>query len=123
MPDAIPETTPVVAPTVAVAPVQLQVPPVMSALRFVVAPAHTDVVPERTGIPFTVNNMTDEQPAVLVKEIVAVPAAMALTTPVVAPTVAMAVLLLLQVLVPAGSESTLVAPTQQKAYPQLGQLR
>lgn len=94
-PDAIPE----VASTVAmVVKLLLQVPPVVACDRVVVLPAQAKAVPKmRVGNGCTVITVVTVQPVPNEYVIVAVPALKPRTTPVVAPMLAMPVLLLLHV--------------------------
>ena len=120
VPAATPLTTPV-APIVAIVVVMLlQVPPATEAVSGVVLPTQTLSVPEMTGMPLTTTEAEAEQPEAVLKDMVTVPAATPVTMPVVAPTVAVAVLLLLQVPAPAASASVVVAPTQSDVVPVTG---
>ena len=111
----MPVTTPVVASIVATLVVALlQLPPLVVLASVVVNPLHNTVVPViavETASALTVNDFwavtVPPQPPVTVYMILDVPAETAVTTPVVAFTVATAVLLLLHAPVPPLSTTVL----------------
>ena len=89
VPEAIPETIPVVDPTVAAAVLLLlQVPPVVASLKVTVDPAQT--LPETViaDIGLTVTVCIAVHPVVAVYVIFEVPLAIPVTTPEAEPTVA-----------------------------------
>jgi len=99
VPGLIPDTIPVVEPTIAtpVLPL-LHVPPVVAEANVVVAPVHKPNAPVITaGMIFTVTTWVLVHPEViLLTVILAVPALMPVTTPDDDPTVAFDILLLVQ---------------------------
>jgi hypothetical protein len=99
VPEATPDTTPVDAPMAATAVLLLvQVPPPVVLVSIVVEPTQTVCVPAIfAGVAFTVTTDVLKQALASVNDMVAVPAAAPVTTPVLAFTVAIPVALLLQV--------------------------
>jgi len=88
-------------PLIVRSPVALHAPPLVASVKVSVVPAQKFAAPF-IGIPvLTVTVVVAAQPALETKAIVAVPVARPLTIPLDEPTVAMAVLLLLHVPVPA----------------------
>lgn len=117
VPDATPLTVPEAKPMVALAGAELlHVPPPGGDDRVVDAPTHTVPDPEMAeGRAFTVTSVVATQPVVVVYVMVAVPAAMPDTRPVVLAIVAIPVLPELQV-PPAGeAERVAVLPAQSAA--------
>ena len=120
VPGVIPVTTPVPMPIVATAVLLLlQEPPERPSVKVVVAPMHIDVAPAiAEGRGLTVTMRVAAQPVPLkVKVIVAVPAERLVTAPVVEPTVATAVALLLHVPEPDASLSMVAPPKHKAAVP------
>lgn len=95
----MPETTPVVASTVATdISLLLHVPPPVPSLRVVVAPSHTLMIPViATGIGNTLIVAVVRQPVGSIYVMTAVPAALPVTIPVIEPTDATVALLLVHV--------------------------
>ena len=99
----------------------LHVPPGVASVSGVVDPTHTLAVPVMAGGPevtFTVTVDIQVPPKEYV--ITEVPSAMPFTMPVVSPTVAFVVLLLVHVPPPMPSVSEVVAPTQILVIPIMG---
>ena len=121
VPANTPDTTPVVAPTVAFAvEVLLQVTPVVTSLRVIVEPSHTDDGPViGAGVALTVTITVAWQPPLKLYEIVAVPGDTPFTIPVV-PIVATDILLLLHVPPAVASVSVMVWPAQTTVGPAMG---
>ena len=121
MPGVTPVTVPLMEPTVATDVLALlHVPPVETSLSVILEPAATVKIPESgAGVGLTVNTIV----ALLVPseyEIIQVPAVTPVTTPVEEPTVAIPVLLLLQLPPEVVSDKVLVEPTQTLAIPLMG---
>ena len=96
-PPATPVTTPLEVPTVAIEVLLLfQVPPVEELLRVMVFPAHTVLLPVMGELLIVIDWLAGElHPVEYI--ILEAPLATPVTIPVAEPTVAIAVLLLLQV--------------------------
>ena len=99
----------------------VQVPPVRESVSVVVMPEQMEPKPEiALGLGFTVTLATEGAPQPLVNEMVAEPAPTPVTTPV-EPTVATAVLLLVQVPGAEASDKESVPPGQNaKLVPVMG---
>jgi len=122
VPAVMPEIVPVAVSIVAIAVcVLLQEPPLVASLRAVLFPAHTCIVPVIAGgSGFTVTTpVAGAHTSGREKVIVAVPGNSPATMPVIAPTVAIAVLLQLQLppLVP--SDNVAVVPAQMVKIPEI----
>jgi hypothetical protein len=117
VPALTPVTTPVDEPTVAT-PVALllHVPPDVAFARVVVVPVHMLVFPVMGRRALMVTTAVMAHPPDGVYEIVVLPPATPVTTPV-DPTVAMDVLLLVHVPLPAASVSVTVPPAQTAELP------
>ena len=119
MPAVLPVTIPVVIPTLATAGVLVcQIPPGVASVNVIVCPTHNEKVvpPIAAGNGLTVTTrVLIQEPSVHV--IIAVPAPVPLTMPVDAPTVAIAVLLLVHVTPAVVVENVVVLPTQTVAVP------
>jgi len=117
----IPVTTPLAEPTVALAVLlQLQVPPLTAWLSVVIVPTHRLGLPLIVaGVVFTVTVVIAVHPELTLYVILAVPAPTPVTIPVVRPTVAFAVLLLLQVPPVVVLASVVVCPTHTLGLPVL----
>ena len=126
LPAATPVTSPVVLTVAIVGSVALHVPPAAPSVSVVVTPAQIVVVPviaPADGSAFTVFIIVavllqPVLPSVIVYPIVAVPAAMPVTTPPA--TVAVPGALLLQVPPVAASVSVVVEPAHSLAVPVIG---
>jgi hypothetical protein len=119
LPVAMPVTTPVDEPTVAI-PVLLllQVPPAEPSDKVVAVLVHMLVVPEIGSMAFTVTTAVIWQPVLpAIYVITVVPPATAVTTPLAEATVATAVALLLHVPDPEASLRVKVLPAQTAALP------
>ena len=117
----IPVTVPVEEPIVATPVLELvHVPPPIAATRLVVLPIQMMLVPViADGVAFTVTTAVFTQlPAVY--DMVTVPAATPVTTPVDEPTVAKPVLLLLHVPPVVAQASVVVAPSHTVSVPVIG---
>ena len=88
-------------PLIVRSPVALHTPPLVASVKVSAVPAQKFAAPFIGVVVFTVTIVVVAQPALETKAIVAVPIARPLTIPLDEPTVAMAVLLLLHVPVPA----------------------
>jgi hypothetical protein len=121
---AVPGNTPVIIPVdppiVTVPVILLQVPPGDVSLKLVVKPTHVFRFPViAPGKALTVTVASAAQPVGNEYEIVAVPADMPVTTPVV-PVVAIVVALLLHTPPPEGSLKVVVNPGQTVMTPFIG---
>jgi hypothetical protein len=113
-PHAVPAELPMVATDVLLL---LHVPPAVASLRVVQVPAHMVVVPMiAAGNGLTVATIVVVQPPLMVYEIVAVPAEMPQSVPVL-PMVATDTLLLLQVPPDMASLSVVQRPAQTDGTP------
>jgi hypothetical protein len=119
VPASIPLTNPLDEPIVATAVVPLtHVPPEGMPVKVPDVPIHIDSDPVIMGVGFTVTTAVVVQPAgVYENVIVAVSAVIPVTMPVVAPTTATVVLLLLHVPPDVASLSVVVAPTHKVRTP------
>ena len=95
----------------------LQLPPVVGSLNVIVAPVHTGVFEVIGNDPLIVTTIVAALPQPFVYCIVAVPGVTPLTTPLVEPTVATAVLLLLHVPPLTASANVVFAPTHADTVP------
>src|SRR5271166_2108473 len=96
----------------------LHVPPDEPSVKFAAAPKHTKVLPVIGSIGLTVTVVVVLQPVVAAKYvIVAVPPAILVTTPLLLPTVATPVLLLLHVPDPEGSLRVMEDPAHIGVLP------
>ena len=121
VPADTPVTRPVPAIVAAVVLLLLHVPPMVASVSGVVEPTHTVAVPVIAGGPevtFTVTVDIQLPPNEYV--MMEVPMATPFTMPVVRPTVALVVLLLVQVPPPTPSLREVVAPTQMLVIPVIG---
>jgi hypothetical protein len=118
-PAVTPVTTPVPATTDAVpGAALLQVPPVTALANVVARPAQTLLAPVIAGgVGLTTNGAETAQPVGNVNVMFREPAAIPVTIPVAAPTVAKVGLLLLQVETPETSVSVVVPPTHTLVVP------
>ena len=121
----VPSDIPVNVPEVLMLPVAILLllhdPPVVSLLKVVVAPSHTKAMPVMAaGSAFMVSMAVLKQPAGREKVMVLVPAERPVMIPVMEPTAATDVLLLLQEALPDnGSESMAVAPLHMPDAPRI----
>ena len=114
----MPETRPLPEPTVATAVLLLVHVPPPASLSREVAPSHTFKLPDiGAGKGSTLTVFVVAQPFTSVKSILAVPADMPVTIPDADPTVAIAVLLLLQVPAGLASLKTMVDPAHTRLSP------
>jgi hypothetical protein len=117
-PAATPVTIPVPAPTVALAVLLLlQAPPALILLNVMVEATQTLFAPLIGASGFTVTAVWLLQPVARVYIILGVPAATPVTIPDADPTVAWAVLLLLQVPPAVRSDKVVVKPIQTLVVP------
>jgi hypothetical protein len=118
-PPDTPVTTPDVLPIVAIAVLSLvHIPPLMVFTKPAVVPTHNDVLPNIVpGSGSTVITKAAGIPQLVKNEIVAVPAATPVTRPVVKPTLATLVLLLIQKPLPAVLVRVVVDPRQTVELP------
>jgi hypothetical protein len=116
---ALPDTTPVVAPTEAINELLLlHEPPEVASLRVVVAPAHIDAVPRiDVGELPTVIVTVFVQPGTVVYVTLVVPTLRPAKTPLVEPMVPTDVLLLLHVPPDVASLRVVVEPRQTVVEP------
>ena len=117
----VPALTPVTLPDPSVVAVPvlllLQVPPPVTSLNDTVAPVHSAIAPcTGAGFAFTVTLLTAIQPVGALYVIFTVPAATAVTIPVLLPTVAVNMLLLLHTPLPV-SERVVVVPAHNTKLP------
>ena len=113
-PDTMPDVPMVATPVLLLA----HVPPLVVDDKVVVEPAHTEVVPVITaGSALTVYTAVPTQPPLTVYEMVVVPAAKVVTTPVPDTIVATLVLLLVHVPPLVGLLSVLPLPTHAANVP------
>jgi len=119
VPAFTPVTTPVPAPIVAVViSLLLQLPPTVASVKVVFAPVQTVVEPDiAKGVGLTVISYVATQPLGSVYVIVGVPAATPVTVPVVEPTVARPVLLLVHSPPPVASVNVILLPMQTLVGP------
>jgi len=119
VPKATPVTTPEPDATVAMAALLLtQVPPDAASVRLVLVPTHTLVLPViAVGVRLTVTVVVVLHPVDNAYVIVAVPAPAPFTIPVLEPTVATNVLLLLQVPPTVASVKADEVPVQMPVLP------
>ena len=123
VPPAMPETTPVPTPIVAIpGEPELHVPPPAASVSVVVLPWQTFSMPEIGASGVTVTTAVAVQPAAVVYTIVDVPLVRPLTRPVPKPMVATAVLLLLHVPPGVASASVDVLPAQSERIPVIGEI-
>ena len=114
-----PVTTPVVPPTVATSVLPLlHTPPLVTSLSVVVEPAQTTVTPvTAAGIGLTVIGVTTKQPVGIVYVIFGKPDATPVTVPVLEPTVASVISLLLHKPPESDSLNVVVNVTQTAGVP------